>query len=246
MKKAVIGTELHLSTRFSRIWINCLSAFPELTEKYDFVVFDNNEKDDTSEAAFARQAANKGFLKFYRNPPNSRLHNTVDAIATLARAGGYEFYAHLDIDCPPCFPASIDELFNELDRRGVACVTDRDGAHFVAFKTRICSWMPAGYHPVYESMKETRFKKVAMSSPKVDARHWFDECRWIFHDLEEQGYEVKTIEWPLLHPTGTSFNISGSRRWSQVVGRQDEYYRMKQQHELFFAHPLIRQIETHE
>lgn len=244
MKKALIGTELHLSKRFSNVWFNAVAYHQELREKFDFVVFDNGAED--GEAQDIKVRCDKMGFRFFVLPKNSRLHNAVDNIATIARENKYEFYGHFDIDCPPVFPNLVDLLFSELDKPGVAAVTDRDGAHFCAFKTKICSWMPAGYHPVYDGMKQTRFLDVAKMGAKDQAgRNWFDECRWIFQDCEEQGYGVKTLELPLLHPTCTSFNIPGSRRWGQVYPSETEWYKAKAAHESFWSNPVIRQFDIY-
>lgn len=240
--KVLIGTELHLSERFSQVWTRA-AIENNLLSRFDIVIFDNNPEGKQESDLIQKRCKDTG-LKYWRNPPNSRLHNTVDNLATMAREGGYEYYVHLDIDCPPVQVECLDVLLEEVDRPGVAVVTDRAGAHFVAFETITCSWMPAGYHPMYEGMKDTRFRNtVENDHPNVAGYHWFDECRWIFQHCVEIGKEVVVLELPLLHPCGTSFNVHGSRRWRQVVSGPKEYSNMKTAHRLFWSNPIIKQLD---
>ena len=237
--KIVLGTEIYMSERFSRVWVNAAKKY--MPPNIDVLIFDNNVNDQGEGSRIAKTACAENGWLYHKMMPGCLQCHSVDMLYWYAACKPAEIFVHLDIDCPP-LEGVVEGIIAPV-KAGASAATEIGGAHCFAVRVSDVRDMSAQRLPIYRGEKETRFSQWITYSPEDQyGRRFFDHCRWVFHDLEKRGLRVDITNFGFLHAGVASLGKVKSTRYQDCVRVPGVVEAFAERHAEFWADPRIREL----
>ena len=232
--KIVIGTELYLSKRFSKVWLNAMDDIQRKTDTYEIsgvAMFDNNPSGEF-ESDISKVKCPRYDVSYHRNPPSTNIGVSIEQLAFFMHANKADAMIHIEIDALP-EQQHIESSVKYLKENKVSGFTEFGGTHFFA--------LTAGSCPEY--MTAQRLPKACVKGEswwtKKCQTYLFDTMQYWFHYLHTTGWPVHLTEFGVLHAGGASYGQPGSKRTREIdsIGMKD--WQLKS-HEDYFNNPKVK------